>query len=97
MRAHEIFGEQGKDGNEGECDEIAHFGAGLGTGDHDAKQCPRRRGDGAGRSVVVEPRHPVKQPDQEKLRRQRGDRELESFDTQARQAEQDADAGGEKS
>ena len=55
----------------------------------------RRRGHPR-RVVVGEPADVVEQPEQEELRGERGDREVEPLDAQARQPEQDPDQGREQ-
>ena len=59
-----------------------------------AEHDDRLRGDHARRIVVLEPAEFVERPDDEELRRQGGDREIQSTDAQARQTEDDADQGG---
>ena len=55
----------------------------------------RRRGHPR-RIVVGEPADVVEQPEQEELRGERGDREVEPLDAQARQPEQDSDQRSEQ-
>ena len=59
-----------------------------------AKYDDRLRGDDARRIVVLEPAELVQRPDDEELRREGRDREIQSANAQARQAEDDADQRG---
>ena len=68
----------------------------LSAGHQNSEHLARRRYDHAGRAVVIKPAHLVKQPDQEKLRRQRRDRQIKAFDPQRRQTEKHPDCSRDK-
>src|SRR5260221_137027 len=88
----QVLGGEGEDADEAQGEEILGDRAGFGAGDGgDAEDAARRRADHARGAVVKEPREFVEHPDEEELRRQRGDREIESLDAQAGEAEDDAD------
>src|SRR5260221_615220 len=90
--ADQVLGGEGEDADEAQGEEILGDRAGFGAGDGgDAEDAARRRADHARGAVVKEPREFVEHPDEEELRRQRGDREIESLDAQAGEAEDDAD------
>ena len=70
---------------------------GGGAGQDDAERVPCRHLDRTRGIVVVEPGDAVEAPVEEELGRQRGHGQVEALDAQGRQAEDEADAGGERS
>ena len=92
--AHQVLGNQRQDRDEAEQEVVLGDRLGLGAGDEGARQhLARRRGDHAGGAVVGPPVELVEHPDEEELRRQGRDREIEALDAQRGDAEQDADHG----
>ena len=81
---------------EGQRHDVPRSGRRLRARDDDPENGARRRGDGAGRGVVDEPRHLVEEPDEEKLGRQRRHRQVEALDPEAGHAEHKAHEGGDE-
>src|SRR5580704_15798115 len=90
--AHQTLGGKRQENDDGQDEQVFRAGIGLGAGDIDlAENGARRRADHARSAVIVEPRELVEPPDQEKLRRERGYRKIETFDPETGEAEQHAD------
>src|SRR6476646_6586352 len=95
--ADEVLGGEREDADKAQREQILDDRAGLGPGDLEmAEDGARRRADDARGAVVEEPREFVEHPDQEELRRQGRNREIETLDAQRRQPEDDADGGSDQ-
>ena len=90
--AHQTLGGERQEHDDGQDEQVFRPGISLGARDVDlAENGARRRADHARGAVIVEPRELVEHPDQEELRRKRGNREIEALDPETRKAEQHAD------
>ena len=94
--ARQVPRDPGQRDDEGEAEEVGGPGRRRRAGDGHAEDRALGCGDLARGRVVVEPRHLVEEPDEEELRGERGDGEVEPLDPQRWQAEQDAHRRGDR-
>src|SRR5437870_10163437 len=89
--AHQVLGDEGEHGDQAQRGEVPRRRGRVRAGDEDTEERPVRGGDGARRSIVGKPPDLVEEPEEEELRREGGDGEVEALDPEARDAEQQSD------
>src|SRR3989454_2275171 len=91
--ADQVLGDEGEHGDQSQRGEVPRRRCRVRAGDERAEERPVRGGDGARRRIVGEPPDPVEEPDEEELRGEGRDGEVEALDAEARDAEQQPDGG----
>ena len=81
--ARQVPRQPGRAHHEDQAEQIGRPGLGARPGHRDPEHRAFRRADLARGGIVVEPRHPVEQPHQKELRRQRRHRQVKPLDPQA--------------